>query len=1059
MRFPVRAWKESLAARARRSWRTFTFPSIRNFVPLFLQKGPRRKSKSPSRKSRRGIDKRRKSRQLQMENLEFRRLMTHNLYFDPTGALSTSGGGTGAWDTTTSNWYDPTAAGGAGADVPWTNGDDAVFPGSAGTVTVSAGISANSMTFSTTGYTVQDAGSGSPSLAVGTISVGTGLSDTIASVLSGSGALALSGPGTLNLSGANTYTGAMSISGGTLQLGNSSALGSSSGVSAISGATLDLDGQTIGSGVNLDNFAGTIVNSSSTAASFAGSINATTSANLTVGGSNNITLSGNIEGSGSLTDSDSGMLNLTGMNSYSGTTMISAGVLQLGSSGALSSSAVVGAGSGGTLDLDGRPLGVGISLDNFGGTLTNSSGSAAEVTGTINATTPASFTVTGTGNITLDSNITGPTSDTMTMSGSNTLTLTGSFSAMNLTVNSGTLDFGGSLAAFVNALSGSGGVITSDYGSTVIVGLGYANAGGTYSGDIQGNIQLELLGTGTETFAGTDDTYTGNTYIATGTLRLGSAAALSGSSTIDWGGSLDLFGTLEAFYGGTLDLNGQTVGAGVPFQIDVAAVDSTITNSSSTAASFAGNIPAMLGGPAATAPLTVNGTGDITLSGALQGKLSLTKTGSNTLTLSGTNTYFRSTTITTGTLQLDSSAALGSSSGVSAASGAILDLDGQTIGSGVNLNNFAGTIINSSSTAAGFAGTINATTAANFTVGGSNNITLSGNIEGSDSLTKSGSSTLILSGSNTYSGGTTISAGILQLGSSGALSSSAVVGAGSSGTLDLDGQALGSGISLDNFAGTLTNSNSTAASIAGTINATTSASFTVSGSNTITLSGALEGSGSLTDSDSGTLTLSGANTYGGSTTINSGSLVAGAADVIPSSSAVTLAGGAILVMNGYNQSIGSLTGTGDVADNSNTSVTLTIGSDNTSPAVFSGVLSDETTGSTTGRDFVGQSWHRRADARWIQFLWRQYDDWRRNARRRGRGCPSHAFGRFRQQRRVVRLGRLRSDDWLADRGGKRHKQQQQLGHFGCRQRRYKPLGFFRSPIRQNIRQHHRHPLG
>ena len=200
--------------------------------------------------------------------------------------------------------------------------------------------------------------------------------------------------------------------------------------------------------------------------------------------------------------------------------------------------------------------------------------------------------------------------------------------------------------------------------------------------------------------------------------QIGKCKRAGGTSAIDWGGSLGA-GT---YYGGTLDLNGLTVGAGVPFQVDFAAVNSTITNSSSTAASFAGNIPAQTGLGTQTAPLTVNGTGDILLSGALEGKLSLTKTGSNTLTLSGTNTYLRSTTITAGTLQLGSSAALGSSSGVSAASGAILDLDGQTIGSGVNLNNFAGTIINSSSTAASFGGTINATTSASFTVSGSHNI-------------------------------------------------------------------------------------------------------------------------------------------------------------------------------------------------------------------------------------------------------------------------------------------------------------------------------------------------
>ena len=165
----------------------------------------------------------------------------------------------------------------------WSAGDIAVFGGSAGTVSVTTGataVSASSITFSTTGYVVQDSGGGSPSLAPAPISIGGGLSETISSVLNGSGALAVSGGGTLVLSGTNTsyFTGATEINSGTLKLNSSAALGSSSGVSAAAGGTLDLNGKSIGSGVNLENFGGTLTNSSGTAVSFAGTINATTGA-------------------------------------------------------------------------------------------------------------------------------------------------------------------------------------------------------------------------------------------------------------------------------------------------------------------------------------------------------------------------------------------------------------------------------------------------------------------------------------------------------------------------------------------------------------------------------------------------------------------------------------------------------------------------------------------------------------------------------------------------------------------------------------------------------------
>ncbi len=70
--------------------------------------------------------------------------------------------------------------------------------------------------------------------------------------ISGIGSVTKSGPGTQTLSGANTYAGAMSVSAGTLKLGNASALGFggpqaiTAGTTTVSaGATLDLNGSGI----------------------------------------------------------------------------------------------------------------------------------------------------------------------------------------------------------------------------------------------------------------------------------------------------------------------------------------------------------------------------------------------------------------------------------------------------------------------------------------------------------------------------------------------------------------------------------------------------------------------------------------------------------------------------------------------------------------------------------------------------------------------------------------------------------------------------------------------
>ena len=58
-------------------------------------------------------------------------------------------GGSGQWDAgTTVDWYN------GSANVPWTNGDSAVFAGTAGTVSLSGLVTASQVTFSTAGYTL-----------------------------------------------------------------------------------------------------------------------------------------------------------------------------------------------------------------------------------------------------------------------------------------------------------------------------------------------------------------------------------------------------------------------------------------------------------------------------------------------------------------------------------------------------------------------------------------------------------------------------------------------------------------------------------------------------------------------------------------------------------------------------------------------------------------------------------------------------------------------------------------------------------------------------------------
>ena len=104
--------------------------------------------------------------------------------------------------------------------------------------------------------------------------------------------------------------------------------------------------------------------------------------------------------------------------------------------------------------------------------------------------------------------------------------------------------------------------------------------------------------------------------------------------------------------------------------------------------------------------------------------------------------------------------------------------------------------------------------------------------------------------------------------------------------------------------------------------------------NNATLSGAISGPGSLTKIGAGTLMLSGAGTYTGATAVNVGTLQAGAVNAFSPFSAFTIASGATLDLNSFNQTIGSLAGAGGVTLGS---AILTTGNDNTS-TVFSGSI-------------------------------------------------------------------------------------------------------------------------
>lgn len=179
------------------------------------------------------------------------------------------------------------------------------------------------------------------------------------------------GGGTLVLGGNNTFTGAVTVSAGTLRITHANALGSTTGITTVAaGATLDLNGLGLGEAVTMSGTgvgaAGALVNTNtSTQAVLSG--NVTLSGSASIGGAGDLKITGNVGESVAtrpLTKVGGGTLILNGTNTYTGTTTVSAGTL--GGIGSISTGAATFA-TGTTLNPgDGATTG----QFSFGGNLT-----------------------------------------------------------------------------------------------------------------------------------------------------------------------------------------------------------------------------------------------------------------------------------------------------------------------------------------------------------------------------------------------------------------------------------------------------------------------------------------------------------------------------------------------------------------------------------------------------------------------------------------------------------------------------------------------------------------
>lgn len=702
-----------------------------------------------------------------------------------------------------------------------------------------------------------------------------GAANTYGNLISGTGTVTKNQNNITQLGGNNTYSGVTTINAGTLQINTNTALGSTNGGTIVAnGATLNLNARNVGAeAVQFgDNVGGaTLSNAGGAAAFLLGPVTLANNSTVnTVTAADDITLNGVVSGNFSLTKNGAGTLILNAINNYSGVTQINTGTVQLGNGSALGS--IVGntvVANLASLDLNGQNIGLeGLSLAGPGngdlptvGVLQNSNAAPAVVGGPV-LLAAASTIGTHAGTITIDGIISGVAASDLTKLGVGTLILNGvnSYDGQTL-IQQGILVAGNNaaLGSLVNGTTVSAG--TSLQLGAVTIGAEALNINGAGPANATGAITQS---------PGVTSTYGGLI-----TLQSNSTINTNAGSTLNLNGGVvktDLFLTING--GGTVNVNN----VGISGDNDNLFDDDLIVD----------------------AATTVN--------------------------LNVANTYEGPTFIRNGsTVNANVANALPTAAGrtrieMDQAAGNLALGTNQAIASLNSLIGQASTVDLQANTL-----TIGFNTAQ--PLSGNPNANFFGVISGTGNIIKDNVSNQTFSGANTYTGTTSVNAGTLIVGNNSALGTIAgntSVAAGA--TLDLNGFNIGleplslAGVGVGGN-GALQNNNAGPAAAGGLV--TLTANTTV-GANTgnITLSGAISGAFALTKIGAQTLTLSGANTYTGDTTVNAGILqIQGGAAIADTVAVILNLPGSLELVNNNNETIGSLSGNGNVNLNANTLIT------------------------------------------------------------------------------------------------------------------------------------------
>ena len=619
-------------------------------------------------------------------------------------------------------------------------------------------------------------------------------------------------------------------------------------------------------------------------------------------------------GATALTKSGQGTLVLTGNNTYSGVTYVNGATIQ-----------------GGGNATPGTPFAAGILQIGAGGTvggISNSPSITDYGTVSFNRSDVIGYTgaISGTGGVKQQGN------------GNTILTADSAYSGVTA-ITAGTLQIGngGSTGSFSNSLSvaNAGALVFNRTGATAYRG----QISGIGSLTVQGGLALTL---------NTNETYSGNTIVSSGTLALGAAGSISNSPLI----SIAAGAALNVTAAGGITLNNQVIAGG-------GTVNGSVTSLAGTRLSPGGD--GVIGTLTLANDLVLNGgVVSVDVNGAsrdlltVQGNLNLA---AGTVALNNLGASIPNGTYKligyTGTLSgnvnnisVSGFSQAGQLASLSSATAGEIDLVVVTgfgasltwLGdSGANLWNLAlaANFTNSSGVATPFHNNDNV----NFTDAGASlgnsavnlagslspasvtvNSTIdyifqgSGGISGGSSLIHSGTDNLTILTTNSVTGPTTISSGTITLGNgvsdgalgNGSIADNAALVLNEVGSETLGGAITGNGsITLQGAGNVILTGNNSAFSGPVTISAGTAtigaggssgtlgtgavannAAIVINRSGSLTVAASINGTGVLTNSGPGLVTLTGNNTYSGVTAIANGTIKAGSTGALPSGAGV-----------------------------------------------------------------------------------------------------------------------------------------------------------------------------